>query len=101
MRLLDGRKGAIGREKKRVGRQEKKRRKNSHHHYVKDERGSVLHLNLDLGQFVNRILFLYLPPIFFLPDRGLVSCLRWSGIHSAHVALNLPPSWDFRCVSPG
>lgn len=47
MRLLDGRKGAIGREKKRVGRQEKKRRKSSHHHYTMDERGSILHLNLN------------------------------------------------------
>lgn len=65
MRLLDGKKGAIGREKKRAQETEEKRRKNSHHRHVKDERGSVLHLNLDLGQFVNRILFLYLPPIFF------------------------------------
>lgn len=64
MRLLDGRKGATGREKKRVGRQEEKRRKSSHHHYTKDERGGILHLNLNLGQFGSRILFLFLLPFF-------------------------------------
>lgn len=64
-RLSDGRRGAIGREKRGTGRQEERKRKNSHHHYAKDERGNVLHLNLDLGQFGNRILFLFLLLFFF------------------------------------
>lgn len=77
MRLSDGRRGAIGREKKRAGRQEERKRKNSHHHYAKDERRNVLHLNLDLGQFGNRILFLFLLLFFSRQKLGNLPKLVW------------------------